>query len=234
MIDPRDLVHFIVWFSRERGEHLTTLRLVKFLYLADLYFARENAGRTITGWPWAFVHFGPFCGEALDAIRSAVRPGMISAQEFRSKYDKDFQLYNVDDPTPPRIRDMLPTYVTGPLQDAIRRFADDTPALLDYVYFHTEPMFDANPGDRLDFSRATRSVSQERVAMRQLHPAQIRRAREATRSLAERYRRSVEVRRTAETQGIYDDDYIAALRALGDTEPERTDPIKGAARLKPE
>lgn len=43
-IDSEDLVRLIVWYASSRGEKLTTLRLVKFLYLADLYHARGGKG----------------------------------------------------------------------------------------------------------------------------------------------------------------------------------------------
>src|SRR5947199_5676117 len=132
MVNPQELVQLIVWLAGERGERLTTLRLVKFLYLADLYFARENGGLTLTGWPWAFVHFGPFCGEAVAAIDAAERQGSILAQKFASKYnDKDFRIFSIDDHEPPPLRETLPLYVLGPLQEAIRRWVDDTPGLLD-------------------------------------------------------------------------------------------------------
>ncbi|MDQ1336706.1 MAG: hypothetical protein QG552_3656 [Thermodesulfobacteriota bacterium] len=75
--DILNLIQYITWFATERGEVFSPIRLVKFLYLADLYHARRNDGATFTGWPWRFVHYGPFCRESLDAIRSAVDEGLI-------------------------------------------------------------------------------------------------------------------------------------------------------------
>ena len=72
-MEPFDLIDYVVWYASTRGEELTPIRLVKFLYLADLYYARREKGKTLTGWPWAFVYYGPFCGEAMDAIEKAVR-----------------------------------------------------------------------------------------------------------------------------------------------------------------
>ena len=63
-----DLIQYIVCYATEKGMKLSPIRLVKFLYLADLYWARENEGATLTKWPWKFVHYGPFCGESLNAI----------------------------------------------------------------------------------------------------------------------------------------------------------------------
>src|SRR3989304_1658958 len=76
-----DLIHLIVWYASSRGEKLTTLRLVKFLYLADLYHARVSRGTTLTGWPWAFVHFGPYCQEAMSAIDRAGKSDSFQVNE---------------------------------------------------------------------------------------------------------------------------------------------------------
>ena len=54
-VDPVKLIQFIVCQATEFGASLSPIRVVKFLYLADLYHARENKGETLTGWPWAFV-----------------------------------------------------------------------------------------------------------------------------------------------------------------------------------
>jgi len=233
-LDPTHLVQLIVWLARQRGESLTTLRLVKYLYLADLYWAREHEGQTLTRWPGAFVHFGPFIGEALDTIQHAVNAGLVVAQPFRSKYtDEERHLYTVEDDRAAALADNLPDTVLGPLHDTIRRWADDTPALLDYVYFRTEPMADARPGERLDFTKAVKTEEPHPVQMTQLSGQQIRRAKEAARALAERYRKSVEATRAQEATAVYDDDFVNALRAMGDAEPTRPVPVKGTARLKP-
>src|SRR6185437_7249354 len=119
MVPPltaKDLVQAIVWLASQRGEALTSLRLVKFLYLADLYWAREHEGQTLTGWPWAFVHFGPFTGNALDTIEAAVRERLIVARPYRSQYtDEERALYLVerDDERGAALAERLPIAVRG-------------------------------------------------------------------------------------------------------------------------
>ena len=49
------LIQFVVFQATEFGASLSSIRVVKFLYLVDLFHARENKGETQTGWPWAFV-----------------------------------------------------------------------------------------------------------------------------------------------------------------------------------
>jgi hypothetical protein len=94
-IDPVKLIQFIVCQATEFGASLSPIRVVKFLYLADLYHAREKKGETLTAWPWKFVYFGPYCTESFLALKRAVDDGLIEAKPFKSKYDdKDRFLYS--------------------------------------------------------------------------------------------------------------------------------------------
>jgi hypothetical protein len=43
-----DLIEFITWYATENEINLTTVRLVKFVYLSDVYFARQHEGDTLT------------------------------------------------------------------------------------------------------------------------------------------------------------------------------------------
>jgi hypothetical protein len=151
-----NLVQYIVCYAKDRGITLTTLRLVKFLYLADLYFARAKNGITYTGFPWAFVHFGPYCREAMSIIDSAVKAGFIISRTIESKYSNkdDFNIYDCTESLTDEIRDSVPDDIKRSLNLAIKKLGEDTPALLDYVYFATEPMENVKPGERLNFTKA--------------------------------------------------------------------------------
>jgi uncharacterized phage-associated protein len=88
-VDPVKLTQFIVSQATEVGASLSPIKVVKFLYLADLYHARENKGETLTGWPWKFVYFGPYCTESFLALKKTVDDGLVEveAKPFESKYD---------------------------------------------------------------------------------------------------------------------------------------------------
>jgi hypothetical protein len=146
--------------------------------------------------------------------------------------DAEYQLYFVDDDRAATFADTLPVAVFGALDETIRRWADDTPALLVYVYFHTDSMAEAQPGALLDFGKAVRTEDPRPIQMAQLSGQQIRKAKEAARALAERYRRGLATTR-AQEMAIIDADFFEALKAMGDTEPMPTDPVKGTARLNP-
>lgn len=192
-----DLVHAIVWYASSRREKLTTLRLVKFLYLADLYHARVSKGKTLTDWPWAFVYFGPWCQQVNEAIDNAAKNGVVLAKEYPSKYDddKDYRLFWIDDTDEePKIIDALPTYVWSRLQWAIQKWADDSYGLLDYVYFETEPMIQAKPGAVLDFSESQVPEVPTKIDMKKIPKAKIEEAKKALARLQEKYKNGLSSR----------------------------------------
>lgn len=212
-----DLTAFIVCYAGERDINLTTLRLVKFLYLADLYFARHHSGQTFTGFPWRFVHYGPYCAEVLQEIDLAESQGLIDAGSMESKFvDKDYTLYTCREGDSARLRKNLPDEMISPLQRAIRKYGDDTPALLDYVYFDTEPMEGVRKGNLLDFSKARPQVISEPVPVRRLSKAEVEEGRKHIRALVEQSKRGQqnlisEDRRAIE---LRDDLYYDTIEAL--------------------
>lgn len=143
----------------DRGGRLTKIRLVKFLYLLDVYWA-QALQRTYTNWPWAFVHYGPYCRESTDAIDLAAETAFLSAQSYESSYsDEDYRLYSpgnrISQADVDQILGSLPAHVHARITSVIKRYYDDTHGLLDYVYFRTGPMERARPGERLSFSEET-------------------------------------------------------------------------------
>src|SRR5664279_5715428 len=118
------LVAWICWYARERSTSPTSVQLVKYLYLADLWHARRHGGSTLTDWPWAFVHFGPYCGQAMDAIDSAVGRGFVNADRYESRYDdKDYRLYRPASSAEPTIDQQGPWTVRRGLKGEINASA---------------------------------------------------------------------------------------------------------------
>jgi len=140
------LICFIAAYAREIGANLSKTQLIKFLYLADLFYAKEYR-KTFTGWQWRYWHYGPHCKEAIECIAKNQRKSLIFVEEgcegelfikgskfFSEHYERD-----------------IPTEILFPLKHYIKKFAGDLIALLDYIYSETEPMLAANYGDYLDF-----------------------------------------------------------------------------------
>jgi hypothetical protein len=194
---------------------LSRVRLVKFIYLADLYWARENNGETLTGWPWKFVHYGPFCSESLAYIERAHHDGLIEKDSYESKFtDDDYFVYwckeNRTD-----IERKLPIFLTSPLHEAISKWGDDTFGLLDYVYFETEPMLDARKGDLLDFFKARKPEKPEPIEMIKLSQKQVAKGKEIIEKLKAKYKKGLE-RQSKTPQPIYDEVYHQGTKLLDD------------------
>ena len=224
-----DLVHAIVWYASNRGEKLTTLRLVKFLYLADLYNARVTQGKTLTEWPWAFIYFGPWCQQANEAISAAAKNDLVIAKEYPSKFDddQDYRLFWLEGTDKePKIIDALPTYVWSRLQWAIRKWADDSYGLLDYVYFETEPMITARPGAHLDFSQSQMPVVSKKIEINKIPKAKIENAKQALARLREKYKSGISSR---PPQGPTDTVFREFISKLEDEDLETG--LEGTAEL---
>jgi len=190
-VDPVKLIQFIVCQATEFGASLTPIRVVKFLYLADLYHARENRGETLTGWPWKFVYFGPYCTESFLALKRAVDDGLIEAKPFESKYDdKDRFLYSCPSEKESDVESQLSIYVWSSLKEAIKKWADDTPGLLDHVYYDTEPMEDVKRGDLLDFSKARLPIKLPKLEMKKISKSKAEKAKQLICALREQYQAS--------------------------------------------
>jgi len=208
-----------VCYATEKEMKLSRVRLVKFIYLADLYWARENNGETLTGWQWKFVHYGPFCSESLAYIERAHHDGLIGKDSYESKFtDDDYFVYwckeNRTD-----IERKLPIYLTSPLHEAISKWGDDTFGLLDYVYFETEPMLEAKKGDLLDFSKARKPEKPEPIEMIKLSPKQVAKGKEIIERLKTKYKKGLESQ-TRAPKPIYDEVYRKGAKLLDEEDLE--------------
>ncbi len=228
----RDLVRFIVWYSNQSDILLTTNKLVKFLYLADLYYARYNKGAALTGLPWRFVYYGPYCPEAMSAIDETVSEGLISMSIHEGRYDKDFRSFTCRDPEAEQSEQVLPLEVVSQLKWAIKTYGDDTPSLLDYVYFETEPMEDVKKGDLLDFSKARVPIRSKAPEPKKLSKEQIRLARQYISQLADSFEKGRKrlLEDEKEASKWKDDEYYQMIDTMdGD---DLTADISGIARIK--
>lgn len=133
---------------------LGPIHLIKYVYLADLSYARRNDGETFTGVDWRFYKFGPWSSQ----VHSRIEPALLAIQAMKYEYQSDFEerddwfrwglrqsdLYN-------QKQGRLPPEITSNLKRDIHKFGKNTPLLLDYVYM-TVPMLSAAPEESLDFS----------------------------------------------------------------------------------
>lgn len=137
------------WYDRELGP----IHLIKFLYLADLAYAEFHNGKTYTGLPWRFHHYGPYCEEALFRIEPALI--FINAEKKiieSNRYEDDFTRWSKsDDELCAQLFNTLDLSITGAINSLVHRYGTDTSKLLDLTY-KTKPMRHAAPGDLLNFT----------------------------------------------------------------------------------
>jgi hypothetical protein len=226
------LIKYIVCFANDHDISLTTIRLVKFVYLADLYHARLNTGETITHFPWAFVNYGPYCQDVMKSIDDAVLKGFINSKALESKYsEKDYKLFFCYDDKYSELRKEFKIAVLSELQYAIKKYGDDTAQLLDYVYFNTEPMNDVKKGDILDFSLAVQPKTIPPIETKKLSRKDVETAKALVKKLKEKYTAAAENLRKDdnEAEKWRDDLYLKSLDNL-DTDPLPIG-IKGTSRI---
>ena len=136
-------------FDRELGP----IHLIKYLYLADLSYAALHDGKTFTGLPWRFHHYGPYCEEALFRIDPALI--LINADKKTiesTRYEDDFIRWSKsDDELCTQLFNKLDLSITGAINRLVHSYGTDTSKLLDFTY-KTKPMLHAAPGDFLDFT----------------------------------------------------------------------------------
>ena len=170
----------------------------------------------------------------LNAIDQASRDRFICSSTFESRYadQKEYQLFTCRDDQAGTLEDQIPMEMLSPLRSAIKKYGDDTAALLDHVYFETEPMMDkVVKGQLLDFSRARPAQIAKPVQLKKLSKEKINLAREHLNRLSQKMeagRRRLQ-RERSETQGLLDNDYFRALQHMNgeDLEPG----LDGLARV---
>jgi len=231
---PIDIIKYITWYATQNNIRLTTNRLVKFIYLADLYQARRKGGETLTGFPWRFIYYGPYSHEAMQCIDQAVQEGLICKETFDSYFsvDKDYNLFSCQEDDAEKLEDSFHIGVLGQIQRAIKKYGDDTPQLLDYVYFGTEPMKDAKKGDLLDFSKVVKREPIQKVKLKKITPEAIKLAREKIKKIGEELKIGKEklIQDERETEKYKDESYYNFIELLDGEELEVG--LKGTARIQ--
>lgn len=149
-----DAVVAILLEAKQVGVYkLTRTALTKYLYLLDYWVAKENGGKPYFGVTWRFHHYGPYSDSlALDLDWASSQPAINKVDV--SRQEKDFTLYSLSSYAKNKTLEMLGVSydVRQNLALALKAFSGDLTGLLNFVYFKTEPMEQANPGDVISFA----------------------------------------------------------------------------------
>ena len=131
--------------AREHRLRIGKVKFVKLLYLLEWLYSQQTKNR-LTNLDWRFLHFGPYPMDFESALQEAeINTPQEVLENERSFYD--FSKSTISE-----------YHVNSEVQHLINYVVQewgsmDTNALLDYVYFRTDPMVDAKRGDKLDFSK---------------------------------------------------------------------------------
>jgi hypothetical protein len=135
---------------------LGRIHLIKYVYLADLEYAKSNNGETYTGTQWRFYHFGPWSEKVHERVEVAANYIHATKHSFPADYgDRDewFRWEIRDSHRLAEIKNKIPAKITLALSGFIHKHTMNTQSLLVFVY-QTQPMLHASPHEDLDFMRA--------------------------------------------------------------------------------
>ncbi len=218
-----DAVLAILREARDAGIHsLTRTVLMKLVYLLDTFVAEEADGaQRWTDLSWRFHYFGPYADALLETLSTLEARSFIDVKQ-PEETGKDFLLYSLADWKQARSLEQLgvPRDPRMRLAQAIREYAFSLPKLLNFVYFHTDPMEDALPGEQLDFSKCRKVRYKEDVRPLkgdQLSPQKVARARELLSALTKRHAEAI-AKGTIGGEPVCDEELVRAL-SVGDSEP---------------
>lgn len=213
-VETASLVNYIVQRVWEREGSLGKTKLVKLLYLIDVEYYRRF-GRTLTGWRWRFYHYGPYAAEVESVLRgSAARLDEESAQTAQGHRALTYRT----DESLDRMEEVLQRSLGfGGLAVVNRVLAawalEDLYPILDYAYYETEPMENAQRGDLLDFSRIVRPApTPPPLPRKALKPQTLGALRERYLALSASKRRTPSPK--LDPPPPYDEPYRQALRLM--------------------
>ncbi len=144
------LILGILSVVRDRGGFANKTKLLKLLYLADIEHFRD-AGSLLTDFKWVYHLYGPWT-EEYDQVLSQLAAENVIALKPSTRVDLDTVFIEPQVEAPlDKLKLPLPTYFAIKNSAAVWA-TEPTNLLLDYVYFHTEPMQTAQKGKPIDFS----------------------------------------------------------------------------------
>jgi hypothetical protein len=153
----RKLLLYIADQFQDMGAQISTIRLIKMLYLIDLdYFIRHS--KILTGIDWYYYSFGPYFFDVGDILRSASID--LDASEIATSSGVGFTYKSLEEQDISKDVDFA---TEQQINRILKKWAlEDTRAILDFVY-KTAPIKHGKQGNKLDFSLTSQEVSQQQV-----------------------------------------------------------------------
>lgn len=161
----RKLIVYIVDQFQDMEAEISTIRLVKMLYLIDLEYYNRH-GTTLTGIEWVYYHFGPYFFAVADIFQSASID--MDAREITTKSGRGFTYRSLESQDITRDVDFA---TEQQINHILQKWAfEDTDSLLKYVY-NTPPIKAGQRERPIDFSLATEKKEPEKIKRKISNPA---------------------------------------------------------------
>lgn len=141
---------------QEHGSNPIKTLLMKLLYLLDVEFYRQFS-KTVTGIQWVFYHYGPYSAQ-LDRLLNKLPD--VEEKNFTSSSGRKGYTYSSESNIDTNEEEFIKIF-GYPARNTLHRVLDkwafeELWAVLDHVYFYTEPMQGAQRGQTLEFSKITK------------------------------------------------------------------------------
>lgn len=206
------LILYIVGRLTNKDAPISTIRLVKYLYLIDYEYYKVHS-ETLTGIDWHRYHYGPYFFELPEIIRGMKLD--LSPDEFVTDGGKRGVTFSIGENQ--KLYDVVEVGAKLLIDRVINNWAqEDLDTILDYVYTETEPMEIADYKDKLDFSRVDYKDYQRRPDISiDIPDDKVARIRD---KLSKRVK---EYSRARLRSSPYDKDYYEALESMAREDKKR-------------
>ena len=230
MPDFKSLIGYIVDQVNEQGGSVGRTALMKLVYLVDVEHWRQY-GKQATGLRWRFHHYGPYAAELDADVRASGlyvnedvfdrKVGNRSMSGYRYHRTRDWK------EIARAFNSHYDAQVKRCVDKVVEQWAlDSLPAILDYVYFETEPMEDAKRGEYLDFSKIQMEppIPPKTVTLK-FSDEFLNEMRQELEERREKRKKARQETRKA-TEPIYDEVYFEAYRIMEEDEIEPILPLE--------
>ncbi len=164
-VSLRELITYLVVKLDDAQAEIGKTRLVKFLYLADVEFFRRRRAR-LTDLEWIFFHYGPYAFAIDTALQELGFD--IPSEDVSIAGGRRAIVFRPTAHARRGIEDRIPGSERRVIDRVLYQWQyEELNAILNHVYFYTEPMKNAKRGDLLDFGtiRAPGFVSTQVVRL---------------------------------------------------------------------
>jgi Protein of unknown function (DUF4065) len=144
------LVTGIIFHVNKSGNYITKTKLLKLLYLVDVEYYRVHR-KILTEFKWKYFHLGPWTSEydpVLDNLVSCNQ--IIRTRSNKPEIDAEFYRTQIETELENIFEDFKDEFI---LKRILNTWGSKTTGeILDYIYFHTEPILYGERNKLLDFS----------------------------------------------------------------------------------